>query len=319
MGAPKIKVPKPSSAEQQLQQQQAAMLQEQTDILREQRAMQDALLPVLAQQYGFSISYDDQGNPIFTESDPESRARREEILRLEEEQSLKALRGELDVDPNLERSIEQQEQTLRERLQAQFGPGYETSTPGIQTLDQFFQSSEGLRYGARTGQLTLAEQLALARTGSNLASGSGSAAGLTGATLGNQLGLAGAYGQSAGGYGNAASAYFNNRSLVTNARAQEASLMQKYLGGIGELVGTAMFSPLSGTGAGALATMFSDRSLKENIRKVADTLHGIGIYIYNIKGDDILRLGLMADEVEEIYPDAVTVHNGLKMVDYGVL
>jgi hypothetical protein len=314
--APDVDVPPPSSQEKALQEQQAALLSEQTSILQQQRQLQQALLPILGQQYGFEFSFDEQGNVTgVTETDPESRERRSEILKLEEERSLAALKGDLPVDPVLERNIEQQEQTLRERLERQFGPGYETSTPGIETLDQFFQSSEGLRYGARTGQLTLAEQLALARQGSELSSG-GAAGSFSNATLGQQLGLAGAFGQGAAGYGQAQQGYQFDRQLRTSGSIAQEQLMQKFYSGIGDLAGTALFAPTSGTAAGAL---FSDSALKENIVKVGDTYHGLGIYKYNLKGDSVPRLGFMAEEVAVIRPDAVAEKDGFLTVDYRVL
>ena len=52
---------------------------------------------------------------------------------------------------------------LQGTLAQQLGPGYATSTPGMQALATQGQRAEELRYGARTGQLTLAEQLGLQR------------------------------------------------------------------------------------------------------------------------------------------------------------
>ena len=60
-------------------------------------------------------------------------------------------------------------------------------------------------------------------------------------------------------------------------------------------------------GVGALAA-FSDRRLKVDFGKVAETKAGIELHLYKYKGEtviDPLRLGVMADEIEMVIPDAV--------------
>lgn len=80
--------------------------------------------------------------------------------------------------------------------------------------------------------------------------------------------------------------------------------LQGYLGGLGE------------TGASAL--MLSDRRLKSNIARIGTHKSGIGIYEYDIFGHR--TIGIMADEVESVMPNAVLMHgSGYKMVDYGRL
>lgn len=91
--------------------------------------------------------------------------RKREIERLLDERTLAGLKGNLPVDPALERDISDQEETLRQRLQEQFGPGYETSSPAIEALSKFEESSNVLRSQARRGELTLSEQLGAVRGG----------------------------------------------------------------------------------------------------------------------------------------------------------
>jgi len=67
--------------------------------------------------------------------------------------------------------------------------------------------------------------------------------------------------------------------------------------------------------AGA-AMMASDRRLKTDIKKVGETDSGIPIYTYKYKGEDVTRMGVMAQEVEKIIPEAVGEMNGFKAVDY---
>lgn len=75
-------------------------------------------------------------------------------------------------------------------------------------------------------------------------------------------------------------------------------------------------------GTGALSgnttnTTMSDERLKENIQKIGKTNDGQTIYRYNYKGDDRVQIGLMAQDVEKKYPDAVGLAGGYKTVDYG--
>lgn len=49
----------------------------------------------------------------------------------------------------------------------------------------------------------------------------------------------------------------------------------------------------------------SDRRLKDNIEPIGKLFDGQNVYRYNLKGDDEKRIGLMAQEVEKRYPDAV--------------
>lgn len=81
---------------------------------------------------------------------------------------------------------------------------------------------------------------------------------------------------------------------------------------------------LLGAGAGAIgqaggfAAMFSDRRLKSNIVFVGSHPKGFGVYEYDIFGRH--EIGVLADEVERLMPEAVFEHpSGFKMVDYGAL
>lgn len=58
---------------------------------------------------------------------------------------------------------------------------------------------------------------------------------------------------------------------------------------------------------GAGITAFSDRRLKENIRKVGETFNGTPIYIYNFIGDPTPQMGVMAQELAEKQPEAVVL------------
>ena len=78
--------------------------------------------------------------------------------------------------------------------------------------------------------------------------------------------------------------------------------------------------------AGNQMMIQSDRVIKENIVRVGTHPLGIGVYLFDYKAEYRERcgrgrqLGVIADEVETVLPDAVSVHpDGYKMVNYGML
>lgn len=65
-------------------------------------------------------------------------------------------------------------------------------------------------------------------------------------------------------------------------------------------------------------SLFSDERLKENIEPVGELFDGTSVYRYNYKGDNRPQIGVMAQEIEQKYPDAVSEVGGFKAVHYGV-
>jgi len=110
---------------------------------------------------------------------------------------------------------------------------------------------------------------------------------------------------------NAAMGDFNARN------AAQANLNQ----GLFSLGGAAMMAP-----AGTFA--FSDVRLKENIKPIGIMANGLTLYSFEyvdevkshpLAGDGI-HVGVMAQEVEQVFPYAVkTLDDGYKVVDYGLL
>ncbi|XUM21068.1 tail fiber domain-containing protein [Bradyrhizobium oligotrophicum S58] len=64
------------------------------------------------------------------------------------------------------------------------------------------------------------------------------------------------------------------------------------------------------------ASLFSDERLKEDIAPVGELYDGQKVYSYRYKGSEIPHIGLMAQEVEKVAPDAVREVAGFKAVDY---
>jgi hypothetical protein len=65
--------------------------------------------------------------------------------------------------------------------------------------------------------------------------------------------------------------------------------------------------------------MPSDRRLKTDIRRVGRTDKGLPVYTYRYKHYGPVHMGVMADEVEEIIPEAVVEVNGFKHVRYDMV
>jgi hypothetical protein len=294
------KVPGPSDEERALQKNQAELLQLQTEILKQQRQQQAVLLPFLAEQEGFQVETDEFGNITKISKTPsELDDMKKDLEKQLTKRSLDALAGNLPVSPGLERDIGKNTQTLRERLQSQLGPGYETSSAGIEALSKDTENAEILREGARTAQLTLAEQLGITREQQNQFSQQSSQDVLRQSSIGDPLTLAGAFGQTASGFG----------------KAQEPFIAQRQMQLQASIANSQSRASMFGAGIGLIGSLFSDERLKENAIVISVRPDGIPIYAYDMDGERLI--GMFAGDVEELYPHLVGERMGYKTLDYG--
>lgn len=74
----------------------------------------------------------------------------------------------------------------------------------------------------------------------------------------------------------------------------------------------------AGSAAGAAAAA-SDRRVKEDIKQVGTLDNGLPVYTFRYKGGSVTHMGVMAQDVEKVNPDAVTEIDGIKHVYYGEL
>lgn len=56
---------------------------------------------------------------------------------------------------------------------------------------------------------------------------------------------------------------------------------------------------------GQFLALLSDKELKENLKKVGKLDNGLTVYLFNYIGDKTPRIGLIAQEVQKVKPDAV--------------
>lgn len=118
-------------------------------------------------------------------------------------------------------------------------------------------------------------------------------------------------------YANLVNQQYQNQLGQYNAKqAQSNNTMNSLFGLGGSLLGAAG----SAGGFGPLfAGFLSDVRTKENIVKVGQTPGGINLYEYNYIGKEDKHTGPMAQEVEQIIPEAVYEVDGLKHVNYAAL
>lgn len=118
--------------------------------------------------------------------------------------------------------------------------------------------------------------------------------------------------QGAGLIANSADQTDNRTETRTGTSTTKGTTTEKKPGG-------GLFGSL-GSIAGAAASIFSDRRLKENSSEIATLDDGLGVYTFNYIGDDERRIGVMADEVALLRPWALgpTV-GGYATVNYGEL
>lgn len=121
----------------------------------------------------------------------------------------------------------------------------------------------------------------------------------------------------------------NSTTTGTTQQPLANQILGGAIGGAGLLGQMGAFGPggwlLSGGaasgGAGALSSMLpmllmSDRRIKTDIAQVGALFDGQPVYRFRYKDDPVMRIGLMAQDVEQVAPHAVRDMNGVKMVDY---
>jgi len=220
-----------------------------------------------------------------------------------------------------------QSQAMNQRAMASMGANPNSGRfAGMQQASGLAQAAN--RANVMTNTRTQADQMGYARKldaaglGRGLAGASSAAYG--GATnAGSQAGL------------NAQSAGSNYMLGMGQGAGTIANGQQMQLGGLGNILNTqanmymnsanANAQMIGGAlGAGAAVYQGSDERIKENIVEVGvDQRTALTLYEFNYKegfGDPNVRYrGVMAQEVELSYPDAVGEYNGYKTVHYAML
>lgn len=90
-----------------------------------------------------------------------------------------------------------------------------------------------------------------------------------------------------------------------NLASQQYAAKQQAANNRTALTGSLIQGVTTGAGAALGGWLGSDERLKENIKPVGKLDNGLTVYCYNYKGDDVPQIGLIAQEVREVIPEAV--------------
>lgn len=94
---------------------------------------------------------------------------------------------------------------------------------------------------------------------------------------------------------------YNAQLNAWNAQNQQSNAMMGGLFGLGGTLG---------------AALISDRRLKTDIERIGTLANGLPVYSFRYIWGGPVHIGLMAQDVENVHPDAVVDIGGVKAVDY---
>lgn len=120
--------------------------------------------------------------------------------------------------------------------------------------------------------------------------------------------------------GAAQAQYQADMGAANAAGAKDSGMMGGLLGIAGGVAG-GMFGGPGGAMLGSqlgsgLGSAFSDERLKTNIKRIGTHPVGVGVYEYDYIWGGGKQVGVMAQELEKVRPDAVFEVNGFKAVNY---
>jgi hypothetical protein len=184
------------------------------------------------------------------------------------------------------------------------------STGGVPAQIPAYQSPFGVVSGqAATGQ---------AAADAALATGGNAAAAAAGQAAGAEVLAAGGDAAAAAAAAEAATSAFTANAAAAGVTDIGAYLAADAAASAGTVAASASFWETAGSILGGFFEMFSDERMKTNINRVGATDDGVPIYTYKMKSGGPTQMGVMAQELERVKPDAVRMHHsGYRMVDYG--
>jgi|688.fasta_scaffold30662_15 hypothetical protein len=138
------------------------------------------------------------------------------------------------------------------------------------------------------------------------------------------MGQSAAAGQAAAGQqtgANVANLLANQGSALAGGQLAAGNVNRQIFGDVlGALkTGGEAFKAFGGGTAaagGSGAAAFSDQRLKKNVKRIGTRKDGLGVYEFDYIWGGARQIGLMAQEVQAVYPDAVSEIDGFLAVDY---
>lgn len=167
--------PPPDPTEQRAKESQLQILENQLRLAKEQEERMNQFMPLLLRESGYDITPGNtagEGEQLVTiggvsyrigkSADTRERERlNKEISTESAQRSLKALRGELAVDPAVEQDLTRGQQQLEEELLRRLGPGWKESDAGRRAMGEFERQANSIRYQVRHGELTAGNAMSL--------------------------------------------------------------------------------------------------------------------------------------------------------------
>lgn len=186
-------------------------------------------------------------------------------------------------------------------------------------MNQTRTAAEATGYARNLDAIGLGKGLTGASTGAyGVALSAGNSAAGNAQIAGNnyQQGMnnsAGTMGQGIGTMQNGLNTQMNGLNSILDSQTSIYGVDAQSSDGIGKLAGT--------LGSAAILAKYSDRRLKQDIVLIGAYPNGLNKYEFSYRADPSRRfVGVMADEVKLVFPEAVPVDkNGFMAVDYGML
>jgi hypothetical protein len=136
----------------------------------------------------------------------------------------------------------------------------------------------------------------------------------------SSLGQASAAGQASSGLqsaSNIGNLLANQGAALAGGIMGQGGIARQTFGDVLNIAKTAaQMAGAGGGGGGGGGSMFSDRRLKKNIKQISTRPDGLNVYEFDYIWGGGRQVGLMAQEVQSIYPGAVSESGGYLMVDY---
>lgn len=137
----------------------------------------------------------------------------------------------------------------------------------------------------------------------------------------------------AGNYGgtNYTGAAQDQYAAAMQQQANQNAATGQLIGGAATIAGSALGGPLGGALGGSLfgtggigggsagKSLFSDRATKVLLQRIARDARGFHWWIYRCVGETLPRVGVIAQEVRRVMPEAVSNVRGVLRVDYGLI
>lgn len=269
-----------------------------------------------------------QGDKVITKQIPkreevENKKRREEDLKAAEAMMKEFLPTLNTVDPGLQQSMEEEAQLMTSSAQENLDKSYQSAIQALRGVAAGrFGSTENAFYDRQMNDLN--QQLAQQK-GQLAKDIEGRKSDLKQQELANRQAYYGGMQSWANNLRQGVNDFRDLQAQRYNQNLQSSSLSNNFDAQNYSTQGQMYQAEVQAAAQkqAGIFGMFSDARLKENIRpteSVLDKLDNLGVYDYNYTFEPSQHKGLIAQEVEQVFPEAVGEHyTGYKMINQAEL